>query len=156
MGDFIMMIGVPGSGKSTIARKLATKENTVIVSSDDIREFYFGGEYSKETNRDVFLYAEMLIHEALRNGQDIIFDATNLSKKYRKNYIDMVKEYGYITIAKVVVRNIDSCINCMYERPKHRRVPADKIKQFQNTMEFPTTDEFDYVGTISVFEKESD
>ena len=38
---FIMMVGLPGSGKSTIAKKLAEEyPNTCIFSSDAYREKY--------------------------------------------------------------------------------------------------------------------
>ena len=37
-----VLIGVPASGKSTIAKKLSEKHNADIFSSDDIREEWFG------------------------------------------------------------------------------------------------------------------
>ena len=38
MGDLFIMMGVPGSGKTTLAKKLVEdKPNTIRVSRDDIR-----------------------------------------------------------------------------------------------------------------------
>jgi adenylate kinase family enzyme len=34
MVKFIMMIGVPGSGKSSLADKIAQEEKSVVISSD--------------------------------------------------------------------------------------------------------------------------
>ena len=49
------MTGLSGSGKSTIAQKLAEENpNTVIVSSDAIREELTGNYEDQEHNEEVF------------------------------------------------------------------------------------------------------
>ena len=50
-----IMCGLSGSGKSTIATQIANENpNTVIVSSDAIREELTGNENDQSKNEDVF------------------------------------------------------------------------------------------------------
>jgi predicted kinase len=51
------MIGLPASGKSSIAKKIAKSEDAVIVSSDDIRK-ELGNINDQSKNEKVFEIAE--------------------------------------------------------------------------------------------------
>lgn len=53
MNKLYMMIGLPGSGKSTIAKELSKSEDTVIVSSDEIRK-ELGDINDQSQNNKVF------------------------------------------------------------------------------------------------------
>lgn len=53
MIKFYMMIGLPASGKSTIAKEISKSEDAVIVSSDEIRE-EFGDVNDQSQNAKVF------------------------------------------------------------------------------------------------------
>lgn len=57
MSKFYMMIGLPASGKSSIAKKIAKSEDAVIVSSDDIRK-ELGNINDQSQNEKVFEIAE--------------------------------------------------------------------------------------------------
>lgn len=57
MVKFYMMIGLPASGKSTIAKEIAESEDAVIVSSDEIRK-EFGDVNDQSQNARVFEEAE--------------------------------------------------------------------------------------------------
>ena len=48
-----MMIGLPASGKSTIAKEIAKSEDAIIVSSDEIRR-EFGDVNDQSQNEKVF------------------------------------------------------------------------------------------------------
>ena len=62
MAKLVVMVGLPGSGKSYYANKLYQEavSPTVILSSDDYRKRLFGDENDQEHNDQVFkaLYAE--------------------------------------------------------------------------------------------------
>lgn len=53
MNKLYMMIGLPASGKSTIAKELSESEDAVIVSSDEIRK-EFGDINDQSQNTKVF------------------------------------------------------------------------------------------------------
>ena len=92
MPTFTMLIGVPGSGKSTwLAQQPIDWTNTVIVSSDNIierRAQEQGKTYSEVFHQEVkSATAEMnqILRDALAKGLNIINDQTNTTVKSRKS-----------------------------------------------------------------------
>ena len=90
----IMMVGLPGSGKTTFAKSIpkhfcnsyGIKESEfVILSSDDIRDEMFGC-YRKEDNAKVFDELNKRTIKYLLEKKHVIYDATNLSRKKRINF----------------------------------------------------------------------
>jgi len=84
--SLIMMIGVPGSGKSTwIAQN--KHENAVVISPDDIRRELSGNVSDQSQNGKVWFLAKERTVDALKAGKDVILDATNVATKSRKRFI---------------------------------------------------------------------
>ncbi|HBB34086.1 MAG TPA: kinase [Cyanobacteria bacterium UBA8803] len=82
-----ILIGPPGSGKSTFAAELAKVGNYRIVSTDKIRETFYGdasiqGEWY-EIEREVISQ----IKEAIASHQPIIYDATNAKRSWRMSFL---------------------------------------------------------------------
>lgn len=72
---FYMMVGVPGSGKTTYARQIP---NTTVLSSDDIRAEIGADGGDKKMHKQVFDILNERTKEALSVGNDVVYDATNL------------------------------------------------------------------------------
>lgn len=96
-----ILVGVPGSGKSTWTRDQEYIEDQYIASTDDIIEAIangFGMTYNEGFN-DLIKFAEKVMWKELTafaaDGERIYIDRTNLSVKSRKRYIDFLKPYGY-------------------------------------------------------------
>ncbi len=92
MPTFTMLIGVPGSGKSTwLAKQSIDWTNTVIVSTDNIierRAQEQGRTYSEVFHKEIkSATSEMnqILRDALAKGLNIINDQTNTTVKSRKN-----------------------------------------------------------------------
>lgn len=133
MSKFFMMIGLPGSGKSTEARKIAEKENAVIVSSDSIRKELYGNEEIQTDPAKVFRLVEVRIKEALKNGRNAIMDATNISGKRRKAWLEGLKDCKKIAV--LMATPIEECI----ARNSHRErvVPEDVIRNMHANFNIP-------------------
>ena len=86
----IVMVGLPGSGKSTIAKQLAEDNpNTLIFSSDAYREKICGDENDQSNNDLVFRTLHKDLREALLLGKNCIFDAICWNgTKSCINYVD--------------------------------------------------------------------
>ncbi|RHO64992.1 ATP-binding protein [Butyricicoccus sp. AM05-1] len=72
---FYMMVGVPGSGKTTYARQIP---NATVLSSDDIRAEIGADGGDKKMHKQVFDILHERTKEALSAGNDVVYDATNL------------------------------------------------------------------------------
>ena len=71
-----VLVGLSGSGKSTLAAQ--RDANTVIVSSDAIREELTGEIEDQSRNNEVFEIFHQRIRKNLEEGKNAIADATNL------------------------------------------------------------------------------
>lgn len=106
-----IMCGISASGKSTIAKQIAERDNCVIVSSDAIRgEICEGGVTDQSKNEEVFKIFHRRIKEFLSNGNNVIADATNITIKSRKAIFDAVKNIDCEKIGYIVVKSIEDCI----------------------------------------------
>ena len=93
--DMILLIGFPGSGKSTWAERYSTNRNyTVSISSDKIREELYGDEATQGDNNKIFSLVRERTEKALKDCKDVIIDATNMTVKDRSAYFDIAKTYG--------------------------------------------------------------
>lgn len=135
MAKLNIMIGIPGSGKTRYAKELLNNNNTIYLSSDDIRINIFGFE-DQTHNAEVFerMKRETLI--ALQNGFDVVYDATNLNKKRRSDIIKRAK----MCDAEVNAYLCCTPINIILERNitrQERQIPWDKLIQMIQSIEPP-------------------
>ena len=144
-----MLIGLPGSGKSTFARNRVkfyddcNKTRLEIVSSDDIREELYGTRSCQEDPARVFEIAHERIINSLEQGWDVIFDATNITRKNRASLLKKIPAYTE-KFAQICWAPISTCI----ERDLKREfsVKADVIWKMAYKFQMPFYDEgFDHI-----------
>lgn len=85
----IIVLGLPGSGKSYFASRFADLIHADYINSDRIRRRMFpGGSYSEREKAAV--YDEMLesMRQAIRQNKDLVLDATFYKKDIRKKFMD--------------------------------------------------------------------
>ena len=88
----IAVWGSPGSGKSTYAKKLCSSEVvTRHLSSDKIREELYGDESIQSDPRKVFDIMRTRAKEYLNDGCDVVYDATNVTRKNRRGILADIK-----------------------------------------------------------------
>ena len=81
----VMLCGLPGSGKSHVARSLADVLPFAIIESDQVRKILFPEcNYSGEESRWVHRTCHALMAKLLRKGVRVIYDATNLHERHRE------------------------------------------------------------------------
>lgn len=85
--QFIMTIGIPGSGKSTWIGAQEEDENTIVVSPDNIREEITGDISDQSQNGKVWFIAKERVVEGLNAGKNVILDATNVDGKNRRRFL---------------------------------------------------------------------
>lgn len=147
----IIMVGVPGSGKSYIAGKIAEDlQNTKIVSTDKIREELFGDPSDNKHNSKVFDEAHKRFGLFLNEGKNVIFDATSIKKEYRKSILNSIPKdrIDHVeTICLHVVAPIKTCKK--RNKCRERQVPYYVIDGMNKNLEVPKTYEgFDFVAKV--------
>lgn len=82
-----MLVGIPSSGKSTIAARIkAYFPNTEIVSLEDVYEEVYGDARNEENLSIIYRICYDRIFHKLYEGVNVVFDACNISSE-RRQYI---------------------------------------------------------------------
>ena len=118
MNKLYTMVGIPGSGKSTIANQIP---NAVVICPDSIRKELYGSEEIQGDGKRVFDLAYKRIGEELAKGNDVVFDATNTTPRARKAVFRFSAEH----IAVYVRTNLDTCL--IRNAARLRTVPKEVI-----------------------------
>ena len=80
----VMLMGLPGVGKSHCARLLADMLGGAHVATDHLRSrLFIAPSYTQDENAAVFGIAEALVDELLGDGHIVVLDATHLLARYR-------------------------------------------------------------------------
>lgn len=145
MAKFIMMIGLPGSGKSREAEEWKKMLDKVeVLSSDKIREEICGGVADQTQNQKVFRMMEDRTISYLTQDINVIYDATNTTLKGRKHILEVVKSISTVDDIIAVVMNTspNECIKRDAGRgeadssEKHK-VGRDVIFKYLSSFQFP-------------------
>lgn len=142
MSNFYMTVGLPASGKSTYAHLLGCE----VVSSDAIRLELFGDENDQNHNGEVFNELHRRIRSAINENKDVVYDATNLSRKRRKNFLKTLpKDVRKICICMCTDYNI-----CLIQNSQRsRNVPEDVLFNMYKNISIPILtegwDEIQYI-----------
>lgn len=135
----VVMVGLPGSGKSFAAEKIAERFDAYIASSDAIREEIFGTAECQDDPNRVFGILQHRAGEELKSGGSVIIDATALIRKYR---VSNLKTYeGKYKKSILVVCTTDPDIIYKQNNSRYRVVPEEVIQRMFKNMSFPRTDE---------------
>ncbi len=130
MPKMILMVGVPGSGKSYTAKQLVG--DGVILSTDDI--FMAGSHYFWDSSvlGSAHHINQIKCGKAMAQAIDpVIIDNTNLTPKEREPYEKLANLFGYeIQIKESDAHWKDDADEC-FNRCTHK-VPLETIKSMLN------------------------
>ena len=99
----VILVGLPGTGKTFLSHSLKDKFPLVMLQSDKIRVMCFPNpKYTKSENKFVFDLCHRLIKDLLKKSIPVLFDATNLLEKHRQVLYDISHSIN----AKLMVLNI--------------------------------------------------
>ena len=141
MAKLIMLIGIPGSGKTTYSKELSKNLNAKVISSDRVRQTYVG---IKEN--DVFPTVYRLCVEELKANRNVILDATHITPKVRKRSFDALDEYGvpYEKVAYYFTTPVEECVRRVEKRnqdPNELFLPLEVIYSYGKNIIQPSESE---------------
>ncbi len=120
--DFVMMIGIALSGKTTYIE--ANFDHEIIQLS------YFNNNRKRESE---------YIEECLKKGKSVVIDDTNLTRQIRKSHIDLARKYN----ANVIGIFMNTSRGLIEHRRLRRRnpFPLTVINKQLRDLETPTKEE---------------
>jgi predicted kinase len=140
-----ILIGVPGSGKSTWVKNQEWAKDCVSVSTDEFVE-----DYAKEvgsTYSDVFddymptavkLMANKVVH-ARDAGKDIIWDQTSTTVNSRKKKFNMLPNYKMVAVVFATPDPLE--LETRLKNRPGKNIPQHVINSMIKGWEEPTPDE---------------
>jgi predicted kinase len=90
----ILLVGIPASGKSTLAGKLVQK-GFECINADAIRAELYGNELQQGDPQEVFSVFFDRLEALMKDEKDIVVDNTNLKVPHRKQILDRGHKFGY-------------------------------------------------------------
>ena len=124
--QIVIMMGYPGSGKTTIAKNICKNESFV----------YLEGDLYKTSTK--MIKASL---EHITQNKSIVFDATHSSSKKRQEYVELGKKYNY----KIVCIHVSTPLEVAYKRNKLRNyekyVPKIAYSVYKKNYEEPNETE---------------
>ncbi|MCB9280433.1 MAG: AAA family ATPase [Lewinellaceae bacterium] len=140
MKKVIVMRGLPGSGKSTYAKKLLAENPNAWkrINRDELRAMFDGGHFSNGNEKFVKQVRDLLIIKALEDGKHVIVDDTNLAAGNATRILQLVQEFNKTHNDNVTVEVIEmdtpleECIarDAKREKPVGAKVIGTMHRQF--------------------------
>lgn len=138
-GEFIMMCGFPGVGKTTYIQNELMEDGTKIISLDDLRE-EDQELSSKNRGGDIYNTAKEIFKDYLRQKtKRIILDATSLSRDIRSLWLKIAHDYGYRSQIVLLERPFETLLK--QNKNRLRQVPERVIERMLHTFDFPNAKE---------------
>lgn len=115
---FVVVSGLPGTGKTYFCSKLAERLPFIILESDALRKVLFPSpRYSPSESSRLFQACHLLIERLLKKGIPVILDATNLSEQYRERLYNIAERLN----AKLILVRVEAPPGLARERLKTRQ-----------------------------------
>lgn len=131
----IMMVGIPGSGKSSWSKELSERYNAEIFASDKLRKELWGDENIQGNNKELFKELHKRIICALKESKNCIYDATNIYEKNRTQFLKDISGIDCEKICVIALTDFDICVARNEQRD--RRVPYEVIKKMYLNIDIP-------------------
>ncbi len=132
MAKLMATLGIPGCGKSTWV-KSQWFPPVVVVETDQIRVDLTGSRADQSRNDEVFQTAYDRVEGALKEGRDVIFDSTGLSRNgvaRRAIITDMASATGAVAELHVFRTPFQTAVERNALRDLSMVVPFDVMLMF--------------------------
>lgn len=118
-----ILIGAPGSGKSTFAKYwIQTEPNWMRVCRDDFRFMHFSKEnLIWEEEKRISTMIDAAVDALLNEGVNVLIDATHCREEYINDYL---KKFN--SKAKITFKLFDEPLNVLLHRCKERRITTGR------------------------------
>jgi predicted kinase len=143
----IILIGAPGCGKSTWGEKFARDNGYTYLSSDRNRARVGRGEDDQQASARAFGLLKQEMGEALDRGENVVVDACFVSRKARRDFVNIGRGRGahLRAVTFELPREVIIERNAKRAASGGRDVPAFVIDRMLGNYQKPESPEFDEV-----------
>lgn len=142
----LILVGAPGSGKSTFARYfIRTEDNWVRVNRDDFRLMQFGDSLMSPFYEErITKMVEASVIALLKNRTNVIIDATNSSLRSLEDMVRTYTEYADISF-KVFDLPVEELVKRCDKRCEQtgKFIPKSAIEKHVTQLQY-TKEKFDF------------
>jgi predicted kinase len=125
-GSLLMMVGLPGTGKSSIVRNLMTDFPSVVVSTDNIRaKMRRQPTYTATEMGLIYEVCYAIIEKRLCLGQRVVFDASNYLESRREYMAGLANSCGAPVATCYVQASQDTIGQRLAQRISGKRQTGD-------------------------------
>ena len=144
---FLVQSGVSGSGKSSaiaaILEAMGDKEKYLRIELDGIREELTGSLSDQSRNREVVEIAKERLKKALRDGQNVVWDATSLRRDFRSQVIAIGRDYK--ALVGIVAHRLAPAVLRKRNRERAVAIPEGVLEEQVRRFQWPRRREADGV-----------
>lgn len=133
--QIIIMMGYPGSGKSTIAKHICKTHGFA----------YIEGDVYKSANKMI-----KAAQQYVQYNKSIVFDATNGHVKKRREYIDFAQKHAYPVLCIHVATPLEVAYQQNKQRSPDKQVPKIAYSVYKKYFEPPTETEGFTLYTVAL------
>jgi predicted kinase len=132
-----MLIGPPGSGKTTLAHKMQQAiAKSHLISTDQIRQDLYGDETVQGQWSDLEAVIQQQVQTAIAQGQSIIYDATNAKRAWRMALLRSLSSADLTWVGWHLTTPLTTCQQ--WNTQRSRAVPAHIIEEMHDALQqFP-------------------
>lgn len=119
-----ILMGLPMSGKSTIAKKMISNfENCIIIECDEIRKMITGKDdkydaFNINNEKIVWDTFNFMVNKSIEENKNIIISNTNLNLKKLNELLLLINNRAEIEIM-LIDTPVDICISRLNDKDKH-------------------------------------
>ncbi len=127
----VILVGVAGSGKTTLAARLFAPDE--VLASDAFRARVSGDETDQSATADAFRLLYAALEERMARGLPAVVDATNTQTWARRRLLAVARRHGRPSAA--IVLDLPLAVSLeRNERRLGRRVPPGVIRRQQREL----------------------
>ncbi len=135
--------GLPASGKSSLAQRLASTFSMAVYSSDSIRKEkdsrpelvpYGEGKYAEKRRRRVYTKLLAIAQEKLKKGRSVILDATYSRRVWREEVAQLASDMDSNLIFTECEGKLETLLSRLKEREKNPGLSDARIQHLPEIM----------------------
>lgn len=134
MSEIVVLVGLPASGKSTIAEKYA-KGGYSVFGYEKVRKELSENFGVQSDDDSVFKVLQSRIRAALLDGKNVVYDAANINAKRRESFLSEVDRLGCHKHCIFMAVPYSVCV--IRNQKRENRVPFQTMERMRKAFDIP-------------------